>query len=203
MPTDTTVYNSQNVKVAAGTLYAAPLGATEPQSISGVWDAAWEPLGFTDQGSEFSFGPQTADVMVEEEYFPVRTAIVTYAGDMTFNLAETTRRNLALVLNAGLSGTGAQGAFGDGTLYQDVPTPGSEVRIMLGWDAQYEGAPSGADPFQRLIIRQCFQSQPTKRSNRKGNNKAMWLASFKLEKPGAPQPAGTSPFRYLFNPSMA
>lgn len=194
-------YNPTNVKAAAGTLYAAPLGTTEPTTITGAWPAGWVTIGFTDIGSEFTFGPQTADLLVEEEYFPIRTVITSYAGQIVFAMAETTQRNLAFALNAGIGAgvvANTQGVNGDGSVWQENPDPGSEVHVMLGWDSQFEGAPSGSDPFQRLIIRQAFQDSPIKRMNRKGANKALWAASFKIERP-----VGSSrPFRYIFNSAM-
>jgi hypothetical protein len=195
------VYNSNNVKIGPGTLYAAPLGSTEPVSVTGAWNAAWVELGYTDQGSSFAFGPTVAAVEVEEEFWPIEEAITAYSGKLTFVLAETTRQNLAIALNAGLGASldaASQGANVDGSLWQEPPAQGSEVHIMLGWDAIPEGGTTSTDPFGRLIVRKCLQSGQVTRLARKGNNKSMYACEFMLEKP-----TGVQPFRFLFEPNLA
>jgi hypothetical protein len=194
-------FNPNNVKIGPGTLYAAPLGSVEPTSVTGAWGAGWSALGYTEQGSEFDFGPTTAAVSVEEELWPIREVITGYAGKLTFALAEITRANLALVLNAGFGSSvvsASQGANSDGSLWQEPPAPGGEQRVMLGWDAQYDGAASGSDPVGRLIIRQALQTGTIKAIRRKGNNKTTYSAEFTLEKP-----AGVQPFRIITEASLA
>lgn len=195
------VYNPNNVKIGAGTLYAAPIGTAEPISVTGAWPAGWTPLGYTDQGSSFEFGPSVAAVEVEEEFWPIEQAITGYSGKLTFVLAETTRQNLALSLNAGIgSGIDAasQGANVDGSLWQEPPTPGAEVRVMLGWDSLAQAAASGNDPVGRIIVRRALQTGMVTRTAKKGNNKSMYAVSFALEKP-----VGLQPFRMLFEPNLA
>ncbi len=181
------VYSPGNVKIAAGTLYAAPLLTTEPTSASGAWPAGWVALGYTEQGSEFDFGPAVTPVDVEEEYYPIRQAVTSYSGKITLVLAELTQFNLGLVQNAGATvgsqlGSGVTGNA-DGSIYQEPVNPGQELRIMLGWGAEFEGASTAADPFQRYVWRQCLQVGMVKRVMRKGNNKASYSAEFAMEKP--------------------
>lgn len=193
-------FNPGNVKIGAGTLYAAPLGTAEPTSVTGAWPSGWQELGYTDQGSSFTFGPTVAAVTVEEEFWAIEQAVTDYSGDLSFVLAETTRDNLAAALNAGVgSGVDAasQGSDGLGTLWQEPPAPGSEVHIMLGWDSISQGGTASTDPFGRLIIRKCLQSGQVVRTARKGNNKSMYAVKFMLEKP-----VGVQPFRFLFEADM-
>lgn len=178
-------FNSSNVKVAAGTLYAAPIGTTEPTSVSGVWPTGWVSLGYTEQGSEFDFGPAVTPITVEEEFYPVRQAITSYTGKITFVLAELTQQSLALALNAGIGSsvvTASQSTAG-GMFSQEPVTPGSEVRVMLGWGTEFEGASTSTDPFQKFIWRQCLQVGQVKRVMRKGATKASYSVEFALEKP--------------------
>ena len=93
-------FNGSRVVVGAGTLYAAPLGTTEPTSVTGAW-TGWTSLGYTDTGSTFDITPKVSPVEVEEEYWPIRQAITSYEGSITFALAEATAQNLLLSLNAG------------------------------------------------------------------------------------------------------
>lgn len=193
-------FDPTHVKIGPGTLYAAPLGTAEPTSVTGDW-TGWTELGYTDGGSTFSFGPATAGVGVEEEYWDIDTVITGYSGDLTFALAETTRQNLALALNAGIGSSivsASQGENEDGSVWQETPAAGTEQRIMLGWDALPQGATSGTDPFGRLIIRKTLQTGKITRMAKKGNNKSMYACTFSIIKP-----AGVQPFRFIFEPNDA
>lgn len=194
-----------HVKIGVGSLYAAPLGTTEPTGVTGAWPAGWTLLGYTTQGSTFTFTPTLAPVTVEEEFWPLKNVITKYAGKLTFVFAETTKRNLVLAFNGSLgasanatmSGTGA-----GGSLWVEPPTPGKELRIMLGWDAQPEGATTGGTAgttgWGRMICRQCIQGSAIKVVHRKGANKTSWSVSFELEKP-----AGKQPVRFWLAPTLA
>lgn len=197
------VFNPNNVKIGAGTLYAAPLLSTEPVSVTGAWDAAWVELGYTDAGSTFAFGPTVAAVDVEEEFYPIDQAIVSYSGKVTFALAETTRQNLALALNAGIGSSlvsSSQGVNPDGSVWQEPPVAGTEARVMLGWDSLPQGATSGTPntAFGRLIVRKTLQIGQVTRMARKGNNKSMWACEFALIKP-----PGQQPFRFIEPAALA
>jgi hypothetical protein len=208
MPVAPASYLSNQVKVAVGTLYVAPLGTTEPSGVSGAWPSTpapgWIALGYTDQGSELDFGPTTTDVTVEEEVYPVFTGIDTYTAKMTFVLAEPTAFNLIIALNGGVPGpqnptaTSMQTAISGGVKVEP-PTPGAENRVMIGWDALPKASTgsTGGDPFGRLICRQCFQTGQIKRVMRRGNNKAMFACEFNLEKPPTAQP-----YAFFMNNSM-
>lgn len=192
-------FNPTNVKVAVGTLWVAPLGTSEPTSVSGPWPSGWVEVGYTDQGSEFDFGPSVTPINVEEEYYPIRQAITSYSGKLTFVLAEATQQSLSIALNAGPTpvGTSLSGAT---QLAQEPVTPGSEVRVMLGWGAEYEGGTDVIpDAFQRYIWRQCLQIGQVKRTFRKGSVKASYSVEFALEKPTT----GLQPWRSIIPNTLA
>lgn len=196
------VFDTQNIKIGPGTLYAAPLGTTEPTAVTGAWPIGWQPLGFTDQGSSFAFGPSVTPVEVEELFWPVEQAITSYSGKMSFVLAETTRQNLAFALNAGIGSTtdaASQGANEDGSLWQEPPAQGFEVRVMLGWDSIPEAGTASTDPYTRIIVRQALQTGMVTRLARKGNNKSMFACEFSLEFPKT----GLQPFRFIDEPDLA
>jgi hypothetical protein len=208
MPTAQAAFLSNQVKVAVGTLYVAPLGTTEPSGVSGAWPVTpapgWIPLGYTDSGSEMDFGPTTSNITVEEEVYPVFTAIDTYTAKITFTLAESTAFNLIVALNGGVPGplnataTAMQTAITGGVKIEP-PTPGTENRVMIGWDALPKATTgaTGGDPFSRIIIRQAFQIGQVKRIMRRGNNKAMWLCEFNVEKPPT-----ANPYAFFFDTQM-
>jgi hypothetical protein len=196
------VFDTANIKIGPGTLYAAPLGTQEPVSVTGAWPTGWEPLGFTDQGSSFAFGPAVSPVEVEELFWPVYQAITSYSGKMSFVLAETTRQNLAFALNAGIGSStdaASQGVNEDGSIWQEPPAQGSEVRVMLGWDSIPEAGVSAVDPYTRLIVRQSLQVGMVTTIHRKGNNKTMFACEFALEFPRT----GLQPFRFIDEPNLA
>jgi hypothetical protein len=197
-------YNPTNVNVGVGTLYAAPIGTAEPVAVTGAWQTGWQALGYTDQGSVFTYTPAFEEVVVEEEYWPLRQSANGAKAEMTFALAESTAANLALALNAGI-GTGvltsATGNNPDGSVWVEPPVIGQEVRIMIGWDSLVEGAaqPSpGAVPFGRLIMRQCLQTGALSETHRRGSNKRMYACTFSVEKPPNAQP-----FRFIYPPSLS
>lgn len=194
-------FNPNHVFSGPGTLYAAPIGTTEPTSVSGGWPAGWVTLGYTDQGSEFDAKPTVQAVAVEEEYLPIRNLVTGYDISLTAALAETTQQNLLLSLNAGITSpvSGTTGTNPDGSLWTEMPAFGSEVRVMLGWDALPEGVTSGQFGICRLIVRQVLQTGTIKRTNRKGSNKALWSVTFTAEKPAT----GLNPFRVIQPASWA
>jgi hypothetical protein len=194
-------YNPANVKVGVGTLYAAPIGTSEPTAVTGAWPAGWVTLGYTEQGSEFDFTPTISPIDVEEEFWPVRQVITAYSGKLTFMLAETTRQNFLLLLNNGIGSSlnaASYGANSDGSLWGEPPAPGAEVPVMLGWDAATQGAATALDPTGRLIVRSALQAGGLKVVRRKGANKTTYAAEFALQKP-----FGAQAFRMLWEATLA
>jgi hypothetical protein len=189
------VFNPNHVFSGAGTLYAAPIGTTEPTTVTGAWPAGWVALGYTDQGSELDLKPTTQAVTVEEEYWPIRNVLVTYEGTLTAALSEYTQQNILFALNAGIGTgqvSGTSGVESDGSIWTEMPAIGSEVRVMLGWDALPEGATQGQYGIFRAIVRQALQTGTVKTIRRKGSVKATIAIQFMLEKP-----LGVNPFRYI------
>lgn len=194
------MYDGTRVDVGPGTLYAAPLGTTEPTSVTGTWPAGWTSLGYTDAGSTFSLNPTVASVEVEESYWPVRNVITAYAGTLTFALAEETLQNWLLALNAGIGSSQLAAAHGtsgtDSSIWAEVPDIGTEVRVMLGWDALNPSL--AGTPFGRLVVRQALQTGTVTAQRRKGANKTSLACTFTFEKP-----ATTQPFRFWTTPQRA
>lgn len=199
-----TAFDTDRIEVGPGTLYAAPLGTTEPTSVSGAWPPGWVLLGYTDTGSTFSRQVQTANVDIEEELFPAKIVTTGVVATLSFALAELTRQNLLVVLNAGITApaAGTTGTGSDASIWAEAPALGSEQRIMLGWDAIEKGGDGSAitdvTSFGRLVARQCFNTGNLQIANRKGNNKRVYAGTFSLEKP-----AGLQPFRFWYPPQMA
>lgn len=191
--------DSTKVKVGPGTLYVAPIGTSEPTSISGAWPAGWAQLGYTDAGSTFDYGTTTEPVEVEEEKFPIDHTTTGANGSITFALAETTANNLLIALNAGVSADRAAnttGSITDGSWVEPTAL-GSEKRVMIGWDSlDYNQAGSA---FGRIVARKCLQTGSISLSRRKSpSGKSTYSCTFTFEKP-----TGAQPFRAFFPTALA
>lgn len=195
-----TAFDGTQVRIGPGTLYAAPIGTTEPTALTGAWPANWVELGYTDAGSTFSLNPTVSDVDVAEEFWPVATEITAYAASLTFALAQPTAQNLQLALNAGIGSSllaATHGSTSDGGTWVEPPDLGAEVTVMLGWDALPKGATSGST-YGRLIVRRALQVGNVQIQAQKAPNKRLYAAEFRALKPASAQP-----FRFLFDSSMA
>lgn len=165
-----------------GKLYIAPLGTTEPTTVSSVWPTGWVPLGYTETGSVFNYAIQTAAVNVAEELDVLAYATTGRTASVVVALAEMTYRNLTIAFNGGvISGAGV----GDGSNWSfQPPSLGSEVRVMLGWDAN----PNVANNDLRFVFRQCFQTGALATNNAKGATIAGLSSTFQLEVPSTSLP---------------
>lgn len=167
--------NPTNVVLGPGAVYVAPIGTTEPVNASAALPSAWRAIGYTEEGTTFSYGVKTADVEVAEEFDPVRVAMTGREITVEFEMAEVTRQNLALAMNAGAN------AANDATAIEP-PTPGTEVRVMIVFQADESNA--------RWIFRQCFQMESVDSERKKAPDKATFPVKFRLEKP-----SGSAPFK--------
>lgn len=156
-----------------GKLYIAPLGTTEPTAHNLAWGTGWVPLGYTDEGSAFNYEVSTDNVEVAEELDVLARVTTGRDASVEFALAEITKRNLTIAFNGGI-------VVGDASAWTfEPPDLGSEVRVMLGWDA----SPVATDNDLRIVFRQCLQGGSIGLENRKGATKSTIAANFQLEKP--------------------
>jgi hypothetical protein len=155
-----------------GYLYAGPLGRVEPTDLATVWtavDAGWIALGYTESGSEFDYQLNTSPVTVAEELDPISNVPDGRSSSVTFNLAQITATNLKLCMNGGVITTGT------GIVTVEPPDLGSEVRTMLGFEAE--------DHTERWVWRQALMNGQLKIVRAKGAANATMAAVFALEKP--------------------
>lgn len=170
----TTTKSSDEVLLGAGTLYVAPIGTTEPTSASATLPSAWREVGYTDDGTAFGFTYTNEPIEVEEEFYPVKYATTSVELAVGFAMKQTSRRNLALALNAGAD------AASDGTSFEP-PDPGDEVRVMLVYDTE-DGA--------RWIFRKVFQGGTVNMARKKAPDASLIPVEFRVEKP-----TGLAPFK--------
>jgi len=126
-----------------GFIFTAILSSTEPAHVAAgstydadVWPAAWVNAGATLDGSKFTYKTDVEPISVAEFFDPIRWSTTSREGSFAFVLANYTLHNLRRALNVGtgaiatVSGAGA-------TLSSSLtpPTPGTEIRSMVGWES--------------------------------------------------------------------
>lgn len=137
-----------------GFLFWAPLGSTLPTNtavagkFTDSWPVAWLPLGATVEGSTLSYEVSTEAMRVAEFFDPIKYATTERTGSMSFALADYTLTNLKRALNGGTIVT--TGSAGTSVNTYTMPTPGQEVRAMVGWES------SSADV--RVVVYQALSS---------------------------------------------
>ncbi len=157
-----------------GTLYIAELGTTEPTDLATAWttvDSDWKQIGYTDEGSEFTYSLSTDPVEVAEELDPIQIETTGRSSAVSFAMAEITATNLMRAMNAPTSSI----TPGTGIVTYEPPDLGSEVRRMLGFESE--------DHEERWVFRQCFQTGDATITRAKGAAKATISVEFTLEKP--------------------
>ena len=169
--------NSGNISLGAGRLYVAPIGTSEPADNSTALPSAWRAIGYTEEGSTIQVELNNEEIEVEEEFEPVLWVLNKRTTMVMFEMAEATRRNLALAM-----GTGANEA-NDDTAYEP-PIPGDEVGFMLVWDSDETASADN----RRWLFRQCKISGTIETARQKAPNKATLPVEINVEKPATAAP---------------
>jgi hypothetical protein len=172
----TPVGQSGALSLGVGRLWVASLGTTLPTDLATSLDAAFSAIGYTEEGSEFSYEMSSDPVEVAESLDPVFYRTTGRNGTVTFAMAENTVRNLTLAFNGGTLTRTTSGAVA-----YEPPEPGSEVRKILVFDSE--------DGEERWVFPQVFQGGSVSMARRKGADKVTIPVEFRLEKPvlgGAP-----------------
>ncbi|MDT8916296.1 hypothetical protein [Amycolatopsis sp. PS_44_ISF1] len=175
--------NAGALSLGPGRLYAAPLGTALPADLGTALDPAFKPIGYTEEGSEFSY-ELSSDPVEVAELDPVFYRTTGRNGTVTFAMAENTVRNLTLAFNGGTVTRTQSGA-----VKYEPPEPGSEVRRVLVFDSE--------DGEERWVYPQVFQGGSVSMARKKGADKATVPVEFRLEKPAL----GGSPFYAFYDDS--
>lgn len=165
--------NSANISLGAGRLYVAEIGTAEPASASAALPSAWRSIGYTEDGTTVSTEINNEEIEVAEEYEPVLYVTNKRTSMVSVEMAEMTRRNLALALGIGSNEANDATAI-------EPPDPGDEEAFMLVWD-------SSEDPTDgtniRWLFRQCKISGTIETQRNKAPNKATLPVEINIEKP--------------------
>ena len=180
-----TTRSTTEVAVDVGLLYVAPIGTTEPTASSDLSSlpSAWREVGYTEDGSTFTYNVNSEMIEVAEELDSIATYITGREGKLAFSMAQATRRNLALALNAGAA------AANDATTLEP-PDPTAMVRVMLLHVSNDAGAVRGT------LVRRCFNTGGLEMAFGKAPQKVLLPVEFSLEKP-----TGKTPFIVFPNAS--
>jgi hypothetical protein len=165
--------DAEKVDVGPGKLWVASLTATKPtnvtaaldESSNGGADGKWVPVGYTEDGSTFSYAVTSEGIQVAEEIEDIASRRTNAVATLAFSMAEMTARNLLLALNGGLDP--------DPTVVEPVESD-DEVRVMLCLDT---------DAGARWFFPRCYSEGSIEVQNRKAPQKRLIPVTFKLEKP--------------------
>lgn len=182
-----------NILSEPGYLFGAPPGSTVPVNtvvgsvFTDAWDAAWIPLGATQDGSEFSYSTEVEPMSVAEFYDPIRYATTGRSGSIAFALANVGLSNYRRALNGGMAALTATSGSGTTALYDVSPVAvGSEVRAMIGWES--------LDHTLRLVCYQTICSGEVTLAAKKAPDYGVIPCVFSLEIPSSGTFAGI-PFK--------
>lgn len=173
-----------NLLVDPGWLFFAPLGTAIPTNtvtaskFTDAW-TTWLPLGATTEGSTLGYETTVEPMSVAEIFDPIKYSTTGRSGSIAFSLADWKLTNLKLALNGGvITTTGTAGTIMNSYA---LPTPGSEVRTMLGWES--------SDSTVRVIILQALSSGTVEMAFQKAPDFSRIPTTFNMEMPaGATQP---------------
>lgn len=166
-----------------GFLFWAPLATAEPAHAAlastydlDVWPAAWINLGATEDGSKFKYSTTVEKIEVAEFFDPVRWQTTGREGSFAFSLANYTLNNVKRVFNGGTLAT-VSGAAATLSSSWTPPSPGAEVRAMLGWES--------LDHTVRAVVYQAINSGDVELEFAKAPKKAVLPCEFKFEIPAS------------------
>lgn len=177
-----------NVRVGPGWLYIAPVGSTEPTDLATAWDAAWVQLGYTEEGSSFSFENTFEDVPVAEELDPIEILQTARNISVSFAAAELTADNLQTALNGGTITTSGVAPAEIATF--EPPAAGEFTYVAIGWES--------TDALERWVFRKGIQTGNVEIGRRKAPAKAIIPMAFRFVKP-----SGSAPFKFIHDTDYA
>ena len=163
-------FNPGALAMGPGTLYDATLGVDLPDDLATPLSPTdFNPIGYTEEGSELSFEIPTEAVEVAESLDAVAYRSTARNGSVTFAMAEITVRNLVRSFNGGTVEMVGE------VLKYTPPEPGDEIRRILVWESE--------DGQERWVYPQVFQGGSVTMARRKGATKTTLPTQFRLEKP--------------------
>lgn len=180
--------NPNNIVLGAGRLYVAAIGTAEPASASAALPSAWRAVGYTEDGTTVNIELTQDEIEVAEELDPVAYVMSKRKVSVSVQMAESTRRNLALSID------GSPNAVNTAASYEPS-NPGAEVAFMMVWDSD-EDPTVVADENIRWVFRSCKTAGSIELHRNKAPNKSLLPLEVMVQKP-----AGLAPFKVFPNAS--
>lgn len=168
-----------SVKLGPGLLYVATAQTTEIATPTAAIPTAWSAVGYTEDGSEFSYEPKFEDVDVAEELDPVKVVASGRTTTLTFTFAEINVTNMQRAMNGGTVSTVS------GYTRIVPPDLGAEVRKAIYWRSD--------DNLEQLTCFRVIQVGKVTIPRKKAPNKALIPVEFKIEIPTD----GSDPWAYV------
>lgn len=179
--------NPDAVKVGPGLLYIAPVGSTEPTTLTATLDAAWVPIGYTEEGHAFTSTQSFEPIEVAEELLALRNEPSGVSMQLEFAMAEMTVVNLSKALNGGTMVTSGSGPTT--VITYEPPAAGVATRVALLWEGKTNGVVD-----ERWVFRKCLSTGDVEIARRKAPDKTTIPVTFSLEILAG----GTKPFKAIF-----
>jgi hypothetical protein len=166
-----------------GVLYWAPLGTAIPaetvavggQTYTNTWDSPWKPLGATVEGMNFNYSTTVEEIRVAEIFDAVKQVTTERGGSIAFALTSITMANVQIALNGGKLTTTAATTTAGQSQRLAPPTPGNEVRRMIGWES--------TDNTTRLVLVQVLNAGELALTARRGTDITSIPCEFRMEIP--------------------
>lgn len=172
-------YSTPLILTDPGFIFWAPLASTLPTMAAlastydaDPWPAAWIQLGATEDGTRLTYETTVEPIRVAEFFDPIRYATIERSGSLSFSLTSYTLNMVKRVYNGGTLATVSGAGVTLSTSY-DLPTPGTEVRAMIGWES--------LDHTVRLIAYQTINSGTIEQAFAKAPAKALLPCTFNFE----------------------
>lgn len=125
-----TPLDPNNLSLGPGYVWYAPLATAEPADVAAAFGAGWVKLGYSKDGSTFTFDAKMEKIMVAEELPPVRWDITDQDIGLAVELAEETQTTWKQVLQGGSATTNANGVNIEPLSPSTAPT-----RYMIAWQS--------------------------------------------------------------------
>lgn len=170
--------NPANVDLGPGRLYYAPLGTAEPTTCSAALPSAWIAVGYTEDGTEVATEITSEAIEVAEELDPIAFEQTRRMTKLSLQIAEMTKKRLALALGAGAAVVDDSGTF-------EFPDASEIVGVMFVWDSNE--TPDATN--RRWLFRKCTPSGTVSTARRKAPQKALIPVTFDCAKPSTSEKA--------------
>lgn len=166
-----------------GVLYYAPLGTAIPaqtvalngQTFTNTWDSPWRPLGATVEGMNFTYSTTVEEIRVAEIFDAIKQVTTERGGNISFALTSVTLTNVQIALNGGNVTTTAATTSSGQSQRLTPPTPGNELRRMIGWES--------TDNTTRLVLTQVLNAAELALTARRGTDITSIPCEFRMEMP--------------------